>query len=207
MRRLSHHPGRFRPALAAAACCVWLCTQGAQAAQVNLASSCQDESQQAAAALTLQAQNAQTALNNAVKNPTPAATSACLQTNFANFNMGMNIGSLSSLLSSIGQQVMTQACAAMSAAVNNTVNGVTMAFNGQVNQITALPANLGGSLANSVGGQISNIGGGLSNAVTAPVQQIQGQAMSATGAATNAASSSSSGFFGTIAQKIGGLFN
>lgn len=180
----------------------------ASAASVNLASSCQDEAQQVAAATTLQAQNAQTALNNVVQTPTPAANSACLQTNFANFNMGFNISSLSGLLSSIGQQVMTQACSALSSAVNNTVNGTVMAFNGQVNQITALPANLGGSIANSVGGQISNVAGSVSNAALAPVQQVQGQAMNATGQATSVAGSSgSSGFFGSIAQKIGGLFN
>jgi hypothetical protein len=181
----------------------------ANAAQANLGASCQNEAQQVAAATTQQAQNAQTALNNVVKNPTPAATAACLQTDFAQFNMGFNIGSLGGLLSGIGQQIMTQACSAMTSLVNNTVNGTVMAFNGQISQITALPANLGGAIANNVGGQISNVAGSVSNAAMAPVQQIQGQVMNATGQATSSAAGSSgvSGFFGSIGQKIGGLFN
>jgi len=191
------------------ACLLAAAPIAAQAAQVNLAASCQDESNQTTAAIEMQLKNAQLAINNMVQNPTPVANSACLQTNFSNFNMGFNIGSISSLLSGIGQQIMTQACSALSAAVNNTVNGTMMAFNGQINQITALPANLGGALANNVSGQISNLSGAVSNAALAPVQQVQGQVMNATGQATSAAGSSSavSGFFGSLAQTIGGLFH
>ncbi|NNM65074.1 MAG: hypothetical protein HKL99_10750 [Burkholderiales bacterium] len=166
-------------------------------AQPNIAASCGQQAQQVAQALSAQAQNAQTALNNVVKNPTPAANQACLQTDFANFNMGQGF-SLGGLFNQVVQQITSQACSAMSSAINNTVNTTVMAFNGQVQQITALPANLGGQVANGVSGGISSIGGAATSAVQQPVMQ-------ATGASTQAAGSTSS-FFGDYASKIGNLF-
>lgn len=166
--------------------------------QPNIAAACAQESAQAGEALNSQAQNAQTALNNAVKNPAPAATQACLQTDFANFDLGQGFN-LGGILGQVANQVVTQSCAALSGAINNTVNSTVMQFNGQVQQITALPANLGGQLANGASGQITSLGGAANQAVQQPVMQAQGT--------TSQAASNASGFFGNWASKIGSLFH
>ena len=186
---------RWIPVLLAASLALWNVQAMAAMSQVQMGAACGAEQAAAAASVTKQAQNAQQVANNMVQNPAPAATQACLQTDFTNFDMGFSLTSLSGLLSSIGQQIVSQACAAMSASINATVNGPTMAFNGQVSQLTALPSNLGGALSSQVSSQISQVGGSAQQIVNQPVYSAQAQGSSATGSVFSHLSSYVSNLF------------
>ena len=79
------------------------------------------------------------------------------------------IGSLESSISNMGTQMANNLESQACGAVNNSVGQATGGFTGNIQNIMTTPSNqlnqLGGSLTNAVGGQISNVTSPISNTI------------------------------------------